>query len=108
YIYERKQQEGEIVKKESIRRNINRMLAYYYEQGGQVRSGRKYWRYIEEWYKEKVVNEWETRKAYNPNTQRIARFQRLEHARDYAKNINALHIVPNVNQNVFYVYRYYA
>ncbi|MGC9080053.1 MAG: hypothetical protein ACP5G1_04920, partial [Nanopusillaceae archaeon] len=94
YIYERKQQEGEIVKKESIRRNINRMLAYYYEQGEQVRSERKYWRYIEEWYKEKVVNEWETRKAYNPNTQRIARFQRLEHARDYAKNINALHIVP--------------
>ncbi|MGB9809316.1 MAG: hypothetical protein ACPLSA_04660, partial [Caldanaerobacter sp.] len=38
YIYEKKQQEGEAVRKESIRRNINRMLAYYYEQGGQVRS----------------------------------------------------------------------
>jgi hypothetical protein len=108
YIYEKKQQEGVTVKKESIRRNINRMLTYYYEQGGQVRSGRKYWRYIEGWYKEKVVNEWETRKVYDPNTQKIARFQRLEHARDYTKNINALHIVPNINQNVFYIYRYYA
>jgi hypothetical protein len=108
YIYERKVQEGEVVKKESIRRKINRMLAFYNEQGGQVRSGRKYWRYIEEWFKEKVVNEWEVRKAYEPSTQRIGRFRRLEHARDYAKNINALHIVPNINQNVFYVYRYYA
>jgi hypothetical protein len=108
YIYEKKVEEGEPVKKESIRRNLNRMLAYYYEQGGQVRSGRKYWRYIEDWWREKVYNEWETRRVYDPNTQRIGRFNRLEHARDYTKDVNVLYVVPNINQNVFYVYRFYA
>ena len=52
-LYKKFWDEGKNVKKESIRRNLNRMIAYYTGQSKQARSGIKYLPYIYE-----IIDEW--------------------------------------------------
>lgn len=46
-IAEEMRKEGRVIKRESIRRNLNRMISYYYDTGAQARSGRVYLRYLQ-------------------------------------------------------------
>jgi len=99
YIQKEMQKEGKIVKKESIRRNLNRMIAYYYETGSQARSGRKYLKYIENLfneYKEVLVNT-----NYN-----IAQyFLTTEEARIYRGNIPVLIDLPDFDTKTITIWR---
>jgi len=107
YIQRKMAEEGKVVKKESIRRNLNRMLAYYYNTGAQARSGKKYWSYIESWYLENIKQVWETRIMIDPNCAPVGSFLKLEHAKDYRGEINVLFIVPNLEEETIDIWRYY-
>ena len=107
YIYEQIKEEGKEVKKESIRRNLNRMLAFYFDTGAQARSGKRYWEYIERWYNEKVKSRWEERMLIDPNATIVAKFLKVEHAVDYKADIEVLYIVPDFETMTIDIYRYY-
>ncbi len=107
YIWQKMKEEGKEVKKESIRRNLNRMIAFYYNTGAQARSGKLYWKYIESWYLENVKQVWETRMMIDLNCSLVAHFLKLEHAKDYKSEINVLFIVPNLETETIDIWRYY-
>jgi len=100
YIYEEMKKEGKEVKKASIRRNINRMIAFYYDKGIQARSGKRYLKYIEGF----IEDIYEDYLAL-PNTSIAAHFLELEHARDYKADIEVLKIVPNMQMKTFDILR---
>jgi len=100
YIYEEMKTEGRVIKKASIRRNLNRMLAFYYDKGIQARSGRRYLKYIEKFLKS-VYEEY----LQLPNANIAAHFLEIEHARDYKTDIEVLKIVPNVEVKTFDIIR---
>ena len=102
YIYEEIKAEGKEVKKSSIRRNLNRMLAFYYETGAQARSGKRYLKYIE-----KFLRHTYEQYLQLPNVSIAAHFLEIEHARDYKADIEILKIVPNVQTKTFDIIRYY-
>lgn len=100
YIYEEMKTEGKEVKKESIRRNLNRMIAFYYNTGAQARSGRKYKKYFEKWAKG-IYEEY----LSLPNVSIATSFIEIEHARDYKGDIAVLKIVPNLTEQTFDIIR---
>jgi len=102
YIWEEMKAEGKEVKKASIRRNLNRMLAYYYNTGAQARSGKRYLKYIE-----KFLRHTYEQYLQLPNVSIAAHFLELEHARDYKADIEILKIVPNIEVKTFDIIRYY-
>jgi len=100
YIYEEIKAGGKEVKKSSIRRNLNRMLAFYYETGAQARSGKRYLKYIE-----KFLRHTYEQYLQLPNVSIAAHFLELEHARDYKADIEVLKIVPNTEVKTFDIIR---
>jgi len=100
YIYEEMKREGKEVKKSSIRRNLNRMIAFYFETGVQARSGKRYLKYIERF----IESTYEDYLAL-PNTSIAAHFLEIEHARDYKADIEVLKIVPNMQMRTFDILR---
>lgn len=100
YIYEEMKKEGKEVKKASIRRNLNRMIAFYYETGAQARSGKRYLHYIE-----KYINNVYEEYLKLPNVSVAASFLEIEHARDYKGEIEVLKILPNMREKVFDIIR---
>jgi len=102
YIYEEMKAEGKVIKKASIRRNFNRMLAFYYDKGIQARSGKRYLKYIEKFLKHTYEQYLQL-----PNVSIAAHFLEIEHARDYKADIEILKILPNVQTRTFDIIRYY-
>ena len=100
YIWEEMKREGKEVKKASVRRNINRMIAFYYDKGIQARSGKRYLKYIEKFLKS-VYEEY----LALPNVSIAAHFLEIEHARDYKADIEVLKIVPNTEVKTFDIIR---
>lgn len=101
FIYEEMKREGREVKKESIRRNINRMIAFYYETGAQARSGKQYLKYLEKFITS-IQESFELAGAM-----RAQYFLTLEEARLYVGEITVLYEFPSWKDKMFIVYRYY-
>lgn len=101
FIYEEMKREGREVKKESIRRNLNRMIAYYYESGSQARSGKLYLKYLEKFITS-IQESFELVGAM-----RAQYFMTLEEAKLYKGEITVLYEMPSWRDKMFIVYRYY-
>ncbi|MEM5867462.1 MAG: hypothetical protein QXG39_06050 [Candidatus Aenigmatarchaeota archaeon] len=99
YIYEEMRAEGKEIKIESVRRNINRMVAYYYNTGAQARSGRVYLEYIKKLFlkfNEQVILTGGTPAKY---------FLSVEEARLYRGEITALLDLPDFTSKAITIYR---
>lgn len=99
YIYEEMKAEGKEVKIESVRRNINRMLAYYYNTGAQARSGRVYLEYIRKLFikfNEQILTGGGAPAKY---------FLSVEEARLYRGEITALLDLPDFMSRAITIYR---
>lgn len=101
YIYNEMRKEGKEVKKESVRRNVNRMLAFYFETGAQARSGRQYQKYLEKFITS-IQEAFELAGAM-----RAQYFLTLEEARLYVGEITVLYEMPSWRDRMFIIYRYY-
>lgn len=99
YIYNEMAKEGKIVKKESIRRNINRMISYYYGTGAQARSGRRYLTYFERLFEEfkQDMLKIEAIKAHE--------FLTAQEAKIYIGEITVLRSLPDFKSKTISVYR---
>jgi hypothetical protein len=97
--------EGREVKFESVYRNINRMISYYYETGAQARSGKRYLKYLEIIFKNAFERARDTAEILG---QGIAqRFLTLEDARIYAEDVpNILKIYPDPESKLWVIMRY--
>jgi hypothetical protein len=97
--------ENREVKFESVYRNINRMISYYYETGAQARSGRRYLKYLEIIFKERYQKNLAISQSLG---QGIAqRFLSLEDARIYAQDVpNILKIYMDPESELWVVLRY--
>ncbi|MEM3871824.1 MAG: hypothetical protein QXE05_04635 [Nitrososphaeria archaeon] len=100
-IAEEMKKEGKVVKRESIRRNLNRMIAFYYETGAQARSGKQYLKYLEKFITS-IQESFELAGAM-----RAQYFLSLEDARLYVGDITVLYEMPSWRDKMFIVYRYY-
>lgn len=101
YIYEEMLAEGREVKKASIRRNLNRMISYYYETGAQARSGKRYLQYIKKLFDK--FNEELKLAGYE-----VAQyFLTTEEARLYRAEITVLVDMPDFKTKTITVYRGY-
>lgn len=101
FIYEEMKKEGKEVKRESIRRNINRMIAYYFETGAQARSGKQYLKYLEKFITS-MQESFELAGAH-----RAQYFLTLEDAKIYTGDITVLFEMPSWKDKMIVVYRYY-
>lgn len=101
YIYLEMLKEGKIVKKESIRRNINRMISYYYNTGAQARSGWLYLKYFEKLFDS--LNE-QIKLAEGEIAQY---FLTTAEARLYRGEIAVLEDIPDFKTLTIIVYRTY-
>jgi len=101
-IWRELQEEGKEVKFESVYRNINRMIAYYFDTGAQARSGKKYLPYIE-----KIMNQ--IYQDYMDVGGEITKyFLTYEEAKYYQSGLSVLHIVPDPKSKTLTVIRYYG
>lgn len=102
YITSEMRKEGKEVKEASVRRNLNRMIAYYYDTGSQARSGAKYLSYIKN-----LVNN--IKNTYSVAGGMPAQyFISAKEARMYAGEILALHPVPDFDTKMIQVIRFYT
>lgn len=101
FIYEEMKKEGKEVKRESIRRNINRMIAYYFETGTQARSGKQYLKYLEKF----ITSLQETFEL--AGAIKAQYFLSLEDAKLYVGDITVLYEMPSWRDKMIVVYRYY-
>jgi hypothetical protein len=99
-IYENKK-----VKFESVYRNVNRMISYYYETGAQARSGRRYLKYLEIIFKERYQMSMLISQSLGHGI--AHRFLSLEDARVYAEDVpNILKIYPDPESKLWVILRY--
>jgi len=97
--------EGRKVKFESVYRNINRMISYYYETGAQARSGRRYLKYLEIIFRERYQMSLMISQALGHGI--AHRFLTLEDARVYAEDVpNILRIYPDPESKLWVILRY--
>lgn len=101
YIHNRILDEGRTIKRDSVRRQVDRIIAYYKGKASQSRRGTTYMQYIADFIKE-IRFQVETCGAVENVA---ADFLELEQARIYAEDITVLTIVPDPDQGVFTVYR---
>ncbi|MEM5882340.1 MAG: hypothetical protein QXS69_02670 [Candidatus Aenigmatarchaeota archaeon] len=101
-IWTEMQKEGKEVKLQSVYRNLNRMISYYFDTGAQARSGRTYLPYIE-----KIVMR--IYEDYFGAGGEIAKyFLTYEEAKLYQSDLSVLHIVPDPRTKTIVVIRYYG
>jgi hypothetical protein len=99
-IYENKK-----VKFESVYRNVNRMISYYYETGAQARSGKKYLKYLEIIFEERYQTNLMISQSLGHGI--AHRFLSLEDARVYAEDVpNILKIYPDTESKLWVIMRY--
>jgi hypothetical protein len=97
--------EGRKVKFESVYRNINRMISYYYETGAQARSGKRYLKYLEIIFKERYQMSLMISQSLGHGI--AQRFLSLEDARIYAEDVpNILKIYPDTESKLWVILRY--
>lgn len=98
-IQEEMRKEGIITKKESIRRNLNRMISFYYGTGAQARSGARYLKYLQRHFD--TINV-----AFCDMGATIAQyFLTTEEARLYRGEITVLRDVPDFARKSIVIYR---
>ncbi|MEM0468918.1 MAG: hypothetical protein QXV47_07315 [Fervidicoccaceae archaeon] len=104
YIQQMMALEGRQIKRDSIRRQLDRIIAHYMQTGAQARSGKTYMKYIDAFLKE----------LHNklPATGLVqhvaAEFLTLEDARIYAEGVPVLLPVPNPRTGLITVYRLHS
>jgi hypothetical protein len=97
--------ENKEVKFESVYRNVNRMISYYYETGAQARSGRRYLKYLEIIFKERYQMSLMISQSLGHGI--AHRFLSLEDARIYAEDVpNILKIYPDPESKLWVILRY--
>jgi len=97
--------ENKEVKLESVIRNLNRMISYYYETGAQARSGKRYLKYLEIILKERFERAFTVAHALGGGV--AQRFLTLEDARIYAEQVpQILKIYFDPETKLWYVFRY--
>jgi hypothetical protein len=97
--------EGREVKFESVYRNVNRMISYYYGTGAQARSGKRYLPYLEIIFKERYQMSLAISQSLGHGI--AHRFLSLEDARIYAEDVpNILKIYPDPESKLWVILRY--
>lgn len=104
-IVEYYRQRGKEVKKESVYRNINRMIAYYFQTGSQARSGRRYLEAISEILAKKYKKNLEI--AWTSEGGIAQEFLKLQDARLYVQDIPVLRIYFDPEKKTWVVLRIY-
>lgn len=103
YIYNKMIEEGKTVKKESIRRNLNRMIAYYYETGAQARSGRRYLNYIKSFLEEIKTTYYKA----DPGLTIAKEFLTTEEAKLWRGELRSvLKIIPSIDDELILALRF--
>lgn len=97
--------EGRQVKFESVYRNVNRMISYYYGTGAQARSGRRYLPYLENVFSQHYQRALTSSRITGGGV--AHRFLDLQSARIYASDIPVLKIYPHPDSRMFEVFRIY-
>lgn len=104
-IVEYYKQRGKVIKKESVKRNINRMIAYYFQTGSQARSGRRYLEAISEILAKKYKKNLEI--AWTSEGGIAQEFLILQDARLYVQDIPVLRTYFDPEKKTWVVLRIY-
>ena len=91
------------VKPQSVYRNINRMISYYFETGAQARSGKRYLPHIEKWLRQMEMRVREM--VYAMGGHEVARFKTLAEARAYVEGISVLFVYFHPDSKLWIVYK---
>ncbi len=100
YIYEEMRKEGKNIKRESVLRNLNRMINYYEGTGKQARTGKTYLPYIGRYFER-------MREAFLSAGGRLSSYWRTNaEARAYRGEIPSLKTLPDFPASALGMYRF--
>lgn len=102
YVWERMRVEKPSLKRDSVRRNIDRIIAYYTEKGTQSRSGLKYAEHIKQFFREINI----AVQTSQASTNIAAEFLTYDEAMLYSGDITVLIPVPDPDTETIRVYRF--